>query len=44
MLVREAIGIDSPLLFDSIQTLIRTKSLIRRGLAGVKKSVTAKMQ
>jgi len=43
-LVREAIGIESPLLFDSIQTLIRTKRLIRRGLAGVKKRVMAKAQ
>ena len=41
-LVRDAIGIESPMLFDSIQMLIRTKRLIRRGLAGVKKRVTAK--
>jgi hypothetical protein len=44
MLVREAIGIDSPLLFDSIQALNRTKGLIRRGLAGMKRRVTAKAQ
>jgi hypothetical protein len=41
-LVREAIGVESPLLFDSLQMLIRTKRLIRHGLAGVKKRVTAK--
>jgi len=43
-LVRDAIGIESPMLFDSIQMLIRTKRLIRRGLAGVKKRVSAKAQ
>jgi hypothetical protein len=42
VLVREAIGIESPILFDSIQMLIRTKQLIRRGLADVKNRVTAK--
>lgn len=41
-LVREAIGIESPMLFDSIQMLIRTKRLIRCGLTGVKNRVTAK--
>lgn len=44
VLVREAIGIESPLLFNSIQTLIRAKSWIRRGLSGVKKRVAAKAQ
>jgi hypothetical protein len=44
MLVREAIGIESPLLFDSIQTLARTKGVISRGLAGMKRRVTAKSQ
>jgi hypothetical protein len=44
MLVREAIGIESPLLFDSIQALDRAKGMIRRGLAGVKRRVTAKAQ
>jgi hypothetical protein len=43
-LVGEAIGIESPLLFDSLQTLSRTKSLIRRGLAGMKRRVTVKAQ
>lgn len=41
-LVREAIGIESPLLFNSLQMLIRTKRRIRSSLAGVKKRVTAK--
>ncbi|MFZ0426414.1 MAG: hypothetical protein WAL80_26360 [Xanthobacteraceae bacterium] len=43
-LVREAIGIESPLLFDFIQALSRTKGLIRSGLAGVRRRVTAKAQ
>jgi hypothetical protein len=41
-LVRDAIGIGSPMLFESIQMFIRIKRLIRRRLAGVKKWVTAK--
>ncbi len=41
VLVREAIGIESPLLFDAIQAVMRAKGLIRRGLAGVKQRVTA---
>jgi len=41
-LVRDALGIESPMLFDSIQMLIRTKRLIRHRLAGVKRRVTAK--
>jgi hypothetical protein len=41
-LIRDAIGIGSPLLFDSIQTIVRTKRLIRRGLSGAKKRVLAK--
>ena len=41
-LVREAIGIGSPMLFNSIQMLTRTKHAIRRRLAGVKKRVTAR--
>jgi hypothetical protein len=40
-LIREAIGVESPLLFDSLQALIRTKGLIRRGFDGVKRRVAA---
>jgi hypothetical protein len=43
-LVREAIGIDSPMLFDSIQMLIRTRRLIRSALSHMKRRVTAKAQ
>lgn len=40
--VREAIGVESPILFDSIQMLLRTQRWIRRGLAGVKGRVMEK--
>lgn len=38
-LVREAVGIESPILFDSIQMLVRTKRFIRRSLGGVKNRI-----
>jgi hypothetical protein len=38
-LVRDAIGVESPLLFDALQILNRTKRLIGRSLAGMKKRV-----
>ena len=42
VLVREAIGVESPILFDSIQMLLRTQRRIRRGLAVVKGRVMEK--
>ncbi|HEX4410973.1 MAG TPA: hypothetical protein VH206_19560 [Xanthobacteraceae bacterium] len=43
VLVREAIGIESPLLFDSLQILIRAHGLIRRSFASVKRRIAPTM-
>lgn len=42
MLVREAIGVESPLLFDFLQLLLRAKSRICAGLSRVKRGVLAR--
>lgn len=42
MLVREAIGVGSPTLFDLLQFLNRTKARIRGGLGRVKRAALAK--